>query len=541
MLEFLLRVKRKSHLLQSLAEIEVLKEGGKREEAKEACLFFLDDNPQEIKALHLISSIYVDERDWSSAKYYLERAVALAPDDLVLSLQLALVLKSAGEINEARDNLLRLIQINPDFAPAYNNLGTIYFNEQQWQEAINAYQAAIMVRADYLDAYYNLGLAFSNDGRVNDAIETYQALLQLSANHAGASFQLARLYMAQANYKIALQWLLRLENQFPFHFETQINLATCYLHLGLFMEAKAHYLKAVDININDEQVNYNLGVMSMQQGQLADAMTFYLRVLSINPHHFSSHYNIGIVYLTKQDKTNALLHFRKAKQLEPNNENLSHLIAMLTTKQGLPAAPIEYVRSLFNAYADHYDAHLTSALHYNVPNIMADMLTSCLQQQRYDVLDLGCGTGLCGERLRTIARKLVGVDVAENMLSCARQKNIYDELVLSDITTYLSDHMESYDLVIAGDVLVYFGDLQPIYRNVSRLLKSNGYFALTAEVMEEGVYGLSPSGRFVHQQSYLDDLAVKNQFDVRQYYQLPLREQEGSPLMGHVYLLQKMG
>ena len=52
-------------------------------------------------------------------------------------------------------------------------------------------------------------------------------------------------------------------------------------------------------------------------------------------------------------------------------------------------------------------------------------------------LDLGCGTGLVGERLRKMVRRLEGVDLSEAMLAEARRKQIYDRLHKGDLTQFL--------------------------------------------------------------------------------------------------------
>ena len=49
--------------------------------------------------------------------------------------------------------------------------------------------------------------------------------------------------------------------------------------------------------------------------------------------------------------------------------------------------------------------------------------------KRLDVLDAGCGTGLCGPLVAPYARRLAGVDLSEGMLAHAKEKNVYDELI----------------------------------------------------------------------------------------------------------------
>ena len=86
---------------------------------------------------------------------------------------------------------------------------------------------------------------------------------------------------------------------------------------------------------------------------------------------------------------------------------------------------------------------------------------------------MGCGTGLCGELFKSAAASITGVDIADQMLAVAKQKNIYDTLIEADILDYLIKQHEAYDLILAGDVLVYFGDLNGIFSAAHQALRAN--------------------------------------------------------------------
>src|SRR5207248_233908 len=76
-----------------------------------------------------------------------------------------------------------------------------------------------------------------------------------------------------------------------------------------------------------------------------------------------------------------------------------------------------------------------------------------------DVLDLGCGTGLCGALLRRWARTLVGVDLSPGMLEKARERGCYDRLEQGDLVAVMRTMpARSFDLIVATDVLIYIGD-----------------------------------------------------------------------------------
>jgi predicted TPR repeat methyltransferase len=124
------------------------------------------------------------------------------------------------------------------------------------------------------------------------------------------------------------------------------------------------------------------------------------------------------------------------------------------------------------------------------------------------VLDLGCGTGLCGAQFRDWAERLVGVDLSRGMLAQAHAKGVYDELILGDLLEPLRAGAGKFDLVLASDVVLYLGDLQPLLAAVYAALRAGGRFAFTVDVLEGADYRLLPFGHYAHARGYLQRAAA---------------------------------
>lgn len=525
----------------TLNEVQEIHRAGRLTDAKRGYQEILRVDPKNVTALHMLGVVFAEEGDLDEAQANLERAVLLDPNNAPLILHLANILKAKGLFHQAQQLLLDLTQSHPNFAAAFNNLGTVYYAQAKLEKAQVAYQQAIDLQPNYADAYYNLGLVLTKLNRMQEAINAYQALIELSPEHPGARFQLGCLFMQQFKYEQAASQFAKIENQHPFHFETQTNLATCYLRLGRLPEAKTHYLQAMDLMPNDIQVLFNLGVISMQQGQLEEAISFYLRTTRINPNHFDAQNNLAFAYLTLKKNEAALFHFREALRLQPNNEAIRHTINILVGEKNITNSPPEYVRALFDSYADHFEPHLKQVLHYQVPQQIHQAVMHVVNNTtvHWDILDLGCGTGLCGELFKSISRTLTGVDLSEKMLAVAAQKSIYTQLVHADILSFLSEKEAAYDLILGGDVLVYFGDLDAIFTAAYHALKPNGLFVFDTEINDKENFSLLSSGRFAHHKNYIDQLALAKHFAIIQSTVIPMRTQEQMLLHGYLYILKK--
>jgi predicted TPR repeat methyltransferase len=338
-----------------------------------------------------------------------------------------------------------------------------------------------------------------------------------------------------------LDIFIKIEETHPNHLETQTNLATCFFKLGALSEAKTHYLKALELAPQDTQILFNLGVIYSQLGLLDEAIQFYQRTLQINPEDFATHNNLGVAFLAKQHANFALHHFQEALKIQPHNEAIQHTVQVLSQQKQLLVSPPQYIKTLFDAYADHYEQHLLSALDYKIPEILKHAVLSIrdLPPASQIILDLGCGTGLCGLAFKNYAKKLIGVDLSEKMLAMAAQKNGYDELIESELCEFLKDKSDRYDLILSGDTLVYIGELKEIFQFAHRALKPKGLFAFNTEISTADHFKMNQSGRFLHHKNYIDSLANEFNFKVVYYETATTRLQNNAPVLGHIYILER--
>jgi predicted TPR repeat methyltransferase len=280
----------------------------------------------------------------------------------------------------------------------------------------------------------------------------------------------------------------------------------------------------------------------MQLGEIDAAIQNYQKALQQDENFFSAHNNLAVAFLNKQHIPLAIKHFELALQMHPENEALIYTVKMLKQNSPTESAPAEYIKSLFDAYADHYDTHLLTALDYQAPPLLLKAVQSVhvnIQPHSLTILDLGCGTGLCGEVFKPFARKLVGIDLSQKMLAEAKLKNIYDELIENNFLSYLQNSQEHYDLIVAADVLVYTGNLTLICNHVHQALANNGIFAFNTEISSNENFHMNQSGRFLHHASYLKLLAEECGFKIVYFEEAVTRLQNNEPVKGYIVCFKR--
>ena len=208
----------------------------------------------------------------------------------------------------------------------------------------------------------------------------------------------------------------------------------------------------------------------------------------------------------------------------------------------MPAqADPDYVMGLFDDYAERFDAHLVGSLGYRGPAVLMAALDSVAgaQAQFARVLDLGCGTGLMGGAIRARAGDLRGVDLSPRMLAKAQERGLYDGVARADVTDALRETPPaSLDLVLAADVLVYLGDLAPVFAAARDALVHCGLFAFTLQATDGSAYDIGADRRYAHSAAYVARIASECELSVAYQAAASTRHDAGKAIAGLVFVLR---
>jgi predicted TPR repeat methyltransferase len=206
-------------------------------------------------------------------------------------------------------------------------------------------------------------------------------------------------------------------------------------------------------------------------------------------------------------------------------------------------APLGYIRDLFDRYAAKFERHLVEELEYQVPGKLVDMIAESGEQAFGQALDLGCGTGLVAQALSDRLAVCDGVDLSPKMLTLAAQKGIYRSLIEGDVVSLLQSPTGpgwDYDLVTAGDVFIYIGEIGSVLNGLHALMRPGGLFAFSIETHPNGGSALQPSGRFSHSADYVRNTATGSGFSVEGSDQLIIRKERGQPVPGMIFALRRL-
>ncbi|MGL4635999.1 MAG: methyltransferase domain-containing protein [Beijerinckiaceae bacterium] len=293
----------------------------------------------------------------------------------------------------------------------------------------------------------------------------------------------------------------------------------------------------------DRRYEYARAALEERDG--AAAVDLFRQTLELAPNWPPAHFGLGEALILSGDKEAAVAAFQKTLLLAPDDVLGSGLrLARLGFRTDKNAMTPDYVAALFDQYADRFDDHLVKALDYRGPEIiMAALASACAQQNRDfrfpTVMDLGCGTGLMARTIAPRAITIDGIDLSPAMVNAAENTGLYRGVWVGDVVDSLTQNASHYTLVLAADVLVYIGDLQPLFRKVSDSLEASGLFAFTVQSHERDGFVLGADLRYHHSESSLRTWASKAGLSVLHCTPCVTRQDAGKPVPGLVVVLEK--
>lgn len=501
------------------------------------------------------------------------------------------ILLNEGRVPEAEQLYRRAAELDPGFMPARYNLGNVLRMQGRFGEALAEYEAALKLAPGDYEICMNMGATLLDLGRAADALQTFSRANKLMptaaeplVNMGLALERMGHSAETSMNPDAAIEHYRKALSIRPDFVEALNNLGFALQSQGNFDEAAENYRKALSIKPDFAEAHNNLGNVLQSQGRFEEAIECFQHALSLRPDFADAHYNQGNAYKDLQLFAEAEVNYRKvlkldprhiktlnslgsllmedgradealacfqqAIHLDPKNGTASHLIASITGIDS-EGATSQYVTELFDGLANNYDANLVGSMNYEVPEKLFALIANFAKPdaKKWDVLDLGCGTGLAGSVISPYARQLVGVDLSSGMLAKAQEKNLYQRLERSELLAMMKDEMAaSYDVIIAADVFVYIGRLDTIMKEIKRLLRPGGILTFSLESLEALTdeknikdYQLNQTGRYAHSSGYIDRIALASGFNKLNLAPDSLRIEKGEPVQGWLVLLENTG
>ena len=426
---------------------------------------------------------------------------ALTLDEAVA---VALALQQAEQWAAAEEIYRTILEAAPNHADALHFSGVLAHQCGRSEEGVALIERSLELEPERADWYSNLGIVQQERLKLNDAIAAYKRAIELDPSHANA----------------------------------HSNLGVVLRATGEVGAAEAAYRVAIRVDPEHSDAYHNLGVLLNAQKRPREAALCFSKVITLRPRDPEARRLLALAHCTLGETEKAVEIFQEWLEEDPDDPVARHMLAACSGRDVPLRASDAYIEKTFDSFASSFDSKLAK-LSYRAPALVTEMLKRSLAapSNSLDVLDAGCGTGLCGALLAPYARRLVGVDLSEGMLAQARQKRVYDDLVKCELSAYLNGCNERFDVIVSADTLVYFGMLEEVLAACDNALRPGGRLVFTVEELvgadHDVGYSLGTSGRYRHAREHIE--AAMAETNLRpEVVSADLRLEAGEPVAGLV-------
>lgn len=559
---------------------------GNFDEAEKLYRQILQTAPDQPQVLNLLGLIAQSKGLHQEAVSYFEKSILKDFNNFETYFNLGWSLFALGKYNEAANAYHKVIKLKPDTKEAYNSLGEIYALTGNHRKAEEMFHHSLNIDPSYLEAQsnlaylsndinkleqlcqqhpeytasaYHLALLFQEKGNLSKAldyavkaaqstpIEDYQLLagelhlknqhpesakvyfceaLQLNPKSVSALINLAN---SEPDAKAAEEMYKKALDISPQNFDAHLNYAVLLHNQNRLSEALEEYRQAVILDSNSPEVSHNLGALQRQMGEFTQALGLFFNSFSLSPDN--PRYAIDIA------ETLTIMHQTQPEQAEktaqrwleqyPDNIFAQRINAAFKNK--ITDTDSKYSQQLFDVFASTYEQTMND-INYNLPFKMSEFIGNISGT----IIDLGCGTGLLGEQIKRPYNNLIGIDISEQMLQKAKNKNVYDHLEQADIIEYCN-HLPPQAFITAADVMGYIGNIEPLLQKVY----PHSFAFSVATDNKCPNYSLLPNGRYVYNKQYIQDTLSSCGYQNISSKDCVLRTENGQDVLGTIFLAKE--
>jgi tetratricopeptide (TPR) repeat protein len=236
------------------------------------------------------------------------KALKIRPDVISL-LNMGRVLTQQGNPDRAIGYLKAALEVQPDNAPAYFQLGMAQAATGSNKLAIASFEQATKLNPEFAEAYNALGLALT-DQEVTE-ISPANVFKAVNDDHGGKSNE-------QNNWQKASECFSNAIKLNPNYQQARLNLGNVLADAGKNKEAISVYKELLRLNPTNVNAHYNLATAFAGDNRKEEAAQEFIATLKLNPRHAMAHNNLGSLLLEKGEANDALAHFNSAMEIEPN-------------------------------------------------------------------------------------------------------------------------------------------------------------------------------------------------------------------------------
>ena len=226
-----------------------------------------------------------------------------------------------GDLGAASQHFKDALAVNPDFAEAHNNLGTVFYRRTppDYDSACDQFLAALEIDPAYADARENRGVCLMRQGTIRGDRGDIDGRTEL--------------------FREARSHLIRLLEMYPNNFNARHHLGFMDLIEKRYASAEQHFKRCLEIDTENPVCAYNLGNTYLETSRCGEAIQAFvtaLRSKTANEVAIGARQNLGVAYEVCARNDGAIKQFLDRIKLDPGNPTHHFDLGNIYAEKGLP-------------------------------------------------------------------------------------------------------------------------------------------------------------------------------------------------------------
>ena len=221
------------------------------------------------------------------------------------------------DLNESKKNFEKSIKIKPNFkqpkislSNIYTFLGNISLKNSNYSSAIINYKKAIEINSNSFDAYNNLGCVLEKEKKYVEAITNFNKAILINPDQANSYYNLGNVFRKMGKYEKSIFHFNKSIEKKPNYVESFNNLGNIYLELGQIDESIKYYKNAIKLKSDYENALNNLSNIFKDVGDYDEARKCYESLIKINPNNIKYHINNELMIVPIYQTNEEIKYFR---------------------------------------------------------------------------------------------------------------------------------------------------------------------------------------------------------------------------------------
>jgi tetratricopeptide (TPR) repeat protein len=290
-------------------------------------------------ARYRLGLLLIDQDRKSEAMTELEQALTQSPEDPQMQTALSSIWfdQYHSNFNQMADQYKQAIAANPDDAQLYVDLGGVYDELSQVENAAKQYRLALERDANHADANYKLGMIERNLERPASAETLFRRAIQNGTELKRAHFYLGEMLVLQKKHKQAAEAFAKAVKTEPNNVQAYARLGKAYSEAGNHQDALLAYHQYSQLNKKDARPHVEIGKAYLKMGLEKQAMTAFEKSIQVDPKFAEGHIAIGDLLNSQKLTMRATKSYKEAIRLQPDHARAAELKTFIVKYQPAPS------------------------------------------------------------------------------------------------------------------------------------------------------------------------------------------------------------